>query len=230
MTRVELEWGPTGARELAERCQALVLIDVLSFTTAVTVAVRRGVLVWPHAWGVDGAEHLAREIGAVLARGRSSREGPTLSPGSLLDLAPGSRLVLPSPNGSGIAHTVVSAGIPVYAACLRNASAVVSALKGVERVGLVPSGERWPDGTLRPAYEDLVGAGSIAAGLGVLEGGSSPDALAAALAFASRRPLAECPSGVELIERGFLGDVQMADDLDVDDAVPILRNGRFEQA
>lgn len=231
MVHVELEWGPMGARALAERCDALVLVDVLSFTTSVTIAVRGGVLVWPHAYGAEGAEHLAREIGAVLARGRSTREGPTLSPASLLDLTPGTRLILPSPNGSGIAHTVISAGIPVYAACLRNATAVVARLAGLERVGLVPSGERWSDGSLRPAYEDLVGAGAIAAGLGAHEGrGSGSDAQAAALAFLARRPLAECPSGRDLIERGFLSDVQLADDLDVDDVVPVLRNGRFERA
>ncbi len=227
MPSAELEWGPTGARALAEHCDALVLVDVLSFTTAVTVAVRRGVTVWPHAWGVDGAEHLAREIGAVLARGRSTREGPTLSPASLLDLAPGTRLILPSPNGSGIAHAVISSGIPVYAASLRNVSAVVAAVSRVDRVGLVPSGERWPDGSLRPAYEDWIGAGAVAAGLGAASGGSSPDAQAAALAFQARRPLAECPSGADLIERGFLSDVQMADDLDVDDVVPVLTSGRF---
>jgi phosphosulfolactate phosphohydrolase-like enzyme len=50
------------------------------------------------------------------------------------------------------------------------------------------------------------------------------------LAFLARRPLAECPSGRDLIERGFLSDVQLADDLDVDDVVPVLRNGRFERA
>ena len=45
-----------------------------------------------------------------------------------------------------------------------------------------------------------------------------------------RRPLAECPSGSELIERGFLGDVQLAEELDVDHVVPVLRDGRFVQA
>jgi 2-phosphosulfolactate phosphatase len=230
MVHVELEWGPMGARTLAERCDAIVLVDILSFTTSVTVAVRRGVTVWPHAWGADGAELLAREIGAVLARGRSTREGPTLSPVSLLDLAPGTRLILPSPNGSGIAHTVSAAGIPVYAACLRNVAAVVSALEGAEQVGLVPAGERWPDGTLRPCYEDFIGAGALAAGLGAHESGASPDAQAAALAYLKRRPLAECPSGAELIDRGFLGDVQLAEELDVDHVVPVLRDGRFVQA
>jgi 2-phosphosulfolactate phosphatase len=228
VTHVELEWGQSGAKVLAERCDALVLVDVLSFTTSVTVAVRRGATVWPHQWGVEGAELLAREIGAVLARGRSTREGPTLSPTSLLDLPQGTRLILPSPNGSGIAHTVGAAGIPIYAACLRNAPSVVAALAGVDRIGLVPAGERWPDGSLRPAYEDVVGSGAVASALGELGAAWSPDAEAAALAFRARRPLGECPSGLELIERGFLSDVQLAEDFDVDEVVPVLRNGRFE--
>lgn len=228
---VELAWATPGARTLADRCDALVLVDVLSFTTSVTIAVRRGAVVWPHPWAGEGAELLAREIGAVLARGRSTREGPTLSPASLLDLPAGTRLILPSPNGSAIAHNAGFSGIPMYAACLRNARAVAAAVSEHERVGLVPAGERWPDGSLRPAYEDLIGAGAVAAALGAHDapaGSADPDARAAALAFLDRRPLAECPSGVELVERGFVADVQLAEDVDVDDVVPVLRNGRFE--
>ncbi len=227
---VDVVWGATGARDLAHRTDVLVVVDILSFSTSLSVAVEHGAEVWPYALGSDGAEQLAREIGAVLARGRSTRQGPTLSPASLVGLEPGSRLVLPSPNGSAIAHAAVSGGLPVVSACLRGAKAAVALLRTYDRVGLVASGERWPDGTLRPAYEDLLGAGVVTAGLVAAGYAPSPDAAAAAAAAARPRPLAECPSGAELVERGFAEDVSLAEARDVTDVVAVMKSGRFSAA
>ncbi|HEU4676051.1 MAG TPA: 2-phosphosulfolactate phosphatase [Motilibacteraceae bacterium] len=234
---VELEWGPAGARLLAARCDVLVVVDVLSFTTALTVAAARGVTVWPYGSDVrggaaGGAEALADAVGAQLAHGRSASGGPTLSPASLLHLPEGSRLVLPSPNGSAIAHAAVADGATVVGASLRNSAAVARwlvAREGRQRVGLVPAGERHGDGTLRPCYEDLLGAGTLLgrlAELGAL-GAISPLAAAARAGAAEPLPLASCPSGVELVERGFARDVELAGQVDVDDVVPVLVDGRF---
>lgn len=226
---VDVVWGLSGARSLSESCDVLALVDVLSFSTSLTIAVARGAEVWPAAWGTDGAEHLAREIGATLARGRSTRQGATLSPASLVAFGfePGSRLVLPSPNGSGIAHAAVGSDQPVLGACLRNVSAAADALRSYERVGVVAAGERWPDGSLRPAYEDWLGAGLLVAALSGPGVALTPDAEAAAAASRVRRPLAQCPSGAELIGRDFAEDVALADELDVETVVPVLSSGRF---
>lgn len=228
---VALEWGPVGAKVLADSCDVVVVVDVLSFSTAVTVACERGAKVWPHTGG-ETAGQLARDIGAVLAGNRSSHEGVTLSPASLVDLDADSRLVLPSPNGSTIAFSAVNGSLPVVAACLRNARAVARHLRHVERIGLVPAGERWGDGSLRPAYEDLVGAGAVVDRLGREDPGVrlTPEAEVAALAFRSLRPLELCPSGVELVERGYADDVRIASDVDVSDVVPVLVEGRFVAA
>src|SRR4051812_27222724 len=235
---VALEWGPVGAKVLAEQCDVIVVVDVLSFSTAVTVAVERGGLVWPHKGG-ENARLLARDIGALLAGNRGSHEGPTLSPASLVDLEKGSRLVLPSPNGSSIAFaaveggvTALHGGVAVVAGCLRNATAVARYIKDFDRIGVVPAGERWSDGSLRPAYEDLVGAGAVidriaARDLSVV---LTPEAEAAAIAFRALRPLEECPSGQELVERGFAEDVRIASQLDVSGVVPRLTEGRFVAA
>jgi 2-phosphosulfolactate phosphatase len=225
---VSLEWGPVGARTLAERSDVVVVVDVLSFSTALTVAVERGAKVWPHTGG-ESARQLARDIDAVLAGNRSSHEGLTLSPASLLDVDADTRLVLPSPNGSSIAFAAVSGEVPVVAGCLRNATALGRYLKAFENVALVPAGERWPDGSLRPAYEDLVGAGAIVDRLLGSDPGVrlSPEAEVAMLAFRSLRPLESCPSGAELVERGFAEDVRIAEQIDASDAVPGLVEGRF---
>jgi 2-phosphosulfolactate phosphatase len=228
--RVDVAWGAAGARWLATCSDVLVIVDVLSFTTSLTIAVDRGAQVWPFSWGSDGAEQFAREIGAVLARGRSTRQGRTLSPASLVDLEPGTRLVLPSPNGSAIAHAAASGGLPVAAACLRNAAAAVKLLTPYERVGIVAAGERWSDGSLRPAYEDWLGAGLLIEGLLRLGTAGSPDAEAAAAAAANPRPLADCTSGAELVGKGFAQDVELAEQRDVTDVVALMQSGRFSAA
>lgn len=229
--QVALEWGPVGARTLAERSDVVVVVDVLSFSTSLTIAIERGAVVWPHTGG-ESARQLARDIGAVLAGNRSSHDGLTLSPASLLEVDADTRLVLPSPNGSAIAYAAVNSGVRVIAACLRNATAVARHLEGVERVALVPAGEQWSDGSLRPAYEDLVGAGAVVDRLASRDPGLrlSPEAEVAVLAFRSLRPLEQCPSGVELVERGFAEDVRIAGELDASTVVPALVEGRFVPA
>ena len=228
---VALEWGPVGARTLAERSDVVVVVDVLSFSTALTIAVERGATVWPHTGG-ESARQLARDIGAVLAGNRSSHEGLTLSPQSLLDVDDETRLVLPSPNGSSIAFAAINGGVPVVAGCLRNASAVSRFLQDFDRIALVPAGEQWGDGSLRPASEDLVGAGAVVDRRAGRDPGLqlTPEAEVAALAFRSLRPLELCPSGAELVERGFAGDVLIASEIDVTDVVPALVEGRFVAA
>ena len=228
---VALEWGPFGARTLAERSDVVVVVDVLSFSTALTVAIERGARVWPHTGG-EPARQLAREIDAVLAGNRSSHEGLTLSPASLMAVDSDTRLVLPSPNGSSIAFAAINGEVPVVAGCLRNAAAVSRYVDGFDRIAIVPAGERWPDGSLRPAYEDLVGAGAVIERLvgrnPAIE--MTPEAEVAALAFRFLRPLELCPSGIELVERGYAEDVRIASEVDASDVVPMLAEGRFVAA
>ena len=242
--RVDLEWGVAGARSVTDGAGAadvVVVVDVLSFSTSVTVACERGARVWPHPGG-EAAHELARSLEAVLAGTRSHTSGPSLSPASLRELADGTRLVLPSPNGSSIAHVLMSARALVLVGCLRNAGAVAArvaevagalrAERGADapvRVAVVPAGERWGDGSLRVAYEDLVGAGAVVARLAALtpDVRMSPEARVAELAFTHLEPLAATPSGRELLERGFAEDVAIAEQVDASSVVPVLRDGSF---
>jgi 2-phosphosulfolactate phosphatase len=235
--RVRFDWGLTGARALvadARPGDVAVVVDVLSFTTTLTVAVERGIEVHPFPWADDAASAYAATRGAVLARGR--REGlatgaVSLSPASFETSDGVERVVLPSPNGSAIAFALADAGVTVVGACLRNASAVGAWLSGVTgTVSVVAAGERWPDGSLRPAVEDLWGAGAVLTAL-VAEA-MSPEARTAAAAYAAVREtvaatLPTCTSGRELVEDGFGRDVEIAGSLDASRVVPVLRDGAF---
>jgi 2-phosphosulfolactate phosphatase len=223
--RVELEWGPVGAGVLAARCPVIVVCDVLSFSTTVTIAAAAGVRIRPHPWKDESAAALAARVDALLAGPRGS--DISLSPVSMRGLARGSVVVLPSPNGAMCSLTAAEGGAMVIAGCLRNAAAVARwcEARGLD-VGLVSAGEQWPDGTMRPAYEDWVGAGLIAAHLAA-HAELSPEAGAAMLAAHQRQPLAGVASGAELTGAGFGEDVVIADEADVDDIVPMLVDGQF---
>lgn len=240
--RVRMEWGPTGAESVP--ADYAVVVDVLSFTTTLSVALERGIEVFPFRWkDARAAEHAVRH-GATLAVGRFealSRGGArrvSLSPASLAEVVGVERLVLPSPNGSTIAFALADSGAQVVGACLRNASAVSQWLAprvvGGASVVVVPAGERWHDDTLRPAVEDLWGAGAVLAGLAEAVGDDlSPEAAMAVAAFrAADLPadLARCASGRELVEVDFLADVEIAAQHDASAVVPVLVGESFRSA
>jgi 2-phosphosulfolactate phosphatase len=226
---VRLEWGREGAALLAAECAVVVVVDVLSFSTAVDVAVGRGVAVLP----LRSAERDGPVPPDVVRAGPRGGPGPSLSPASLMGLPAGTRLALPSPNGATLCAAVAATGAVLLAGCLRNASAVAAAAGAVGGpVGIVPAGERWPDGTMRVAVEDALGAGAIGAALP----DRSPEAELAAAQFAAARDrglvdlLAATSSGRELRADGFAGDVELAAALDASPAVPTLRDGFLRAA
>ena len=230
---VRCEWG-VSAIDCIAPADVIVIVDVLSFSTCVDIAVSRGAAVLPYRWKDDSAVAFAHKHDAVLASRRDRfSSGYSLSPSSLLAVPAGLRLVLPSPNGSTLAFKAYATGATVIAGCLRNASAVAAWVNRNTHSALVLSaGERWPDGSLRFALEDLLGAGAI---LSELSGILSPEAQAAAGAFtharnALPRVLHECASGRELAERGFACDLELAATLNRSDTVPLLRDEAFVHA
>jgi len=226
-------WGRQGLATLAPVSDVVVLVDVLSFSTGVSVAIERGAAVFPCAWRDERAADYARARQAILARPeRCLSGGFSLSPTSLQALPPGSRIVLPSPNGSELSFRARSLK-PTFTGCLRNRTSVARAAAGVgAAVAVIACGERWPDDTLRPAFEDLVGAGAV---LAALPGRRSPESVAAVAAFEGVREglaasLLSCASGRELIERGFDADVVLAAELDASDVAPRLRGEAYRPA
>jgi 2-phosphosulfolactate phosphatase len=230
--RVRFEWGPTGAEAVAAGADVAVVVDVLSFTTTLTVACEGGITVLPFAWKDGRAAAYAAEHDATLAVGRLEARaggsgGVSLSPADMSRVTGIDRLVLPSPNGSSVCALLAGSGASVVGACLRNRSAVARQVRDAGTVVVVAAGERWPDGSLRPCVEDLWGAGAVLdalVDLGVE--GLSPEAevaVAAYRAVADDLParLTACASGLELAEAGFSEDVAVASMLDVSEVVPV---------
>ncbi|MBW3559524.1 MAG: 2-phosphosulfolactate phosphatase [Proteobacteria bacterium] len=234
MPSVTVEWGLRGVETLRDHVSVLVIVDVLSFSIAVDVAVSRGAAVHPFAYGDKDAQATADRLGAVLAEPRRASGGQfSLSPVSLQAILPGTQLLLPSPNGSRL--SLACGSTRALTGCLRNARAVARAardLAGDGAIGVVPAGERWPDGGLRPAIEDLLGAGVIVQHLGLL---GTPEARVARDAFLSAggnmgAMVAESVSGRELATAGFLQDVEMAVQQDVSEHAPMLIDGAYRSS
>jgi len=235
--RCRLDWGRRGAFAAAKRGDALVIVDVLSFSTAVATAVERGAEIHPCRWEANASD-VARSLGAehAVARGDVPEKGRySLSPGTMATIPKHTRLVLASPNGATCAQLGRDVS-QLFVAALVNATAVGAAVGELLRgsdlaVTLIACGERWKedseDGRLRVAIEDYLGAGAV---LSAIAAEKSPEARVCEAAFrASKLELAEilagCGSGLELCERGFEDDVLRAAELDCYDSVPVLRKG-----
>ncbi|MGH3431435.1 MAG: 2-phosphosulfolactate phosphatase [Thermocrispum sp.] len=222
---IRLDWGLDGLAALAPACRVLVVLDVLSFTTTVDIVLGRGSMVRPAPWAPGHPDPLRRPAAAVTVPARQE-------------------LVMASPNGATVLAAATDFGhATTFAACLRNAAAVARAAADTAAgapIGVIPAGERWGvslagisgPGTLRPALEDLLGAGAVVAALRDT-GVASPEALAAATVFAHTdvaAALRDCVSGRELAAGGHAADVELAAQVDRSSVVPLLREGVLRDA
>ena len=224
---IRCEWGLRGLHELAPLSDVVIIVDVLSFCTAIDVATARGAIIFPYPLKDGSAAEYAAAVNAKLATAERG-EGLSLSPASLRSIEAGCRLVLPSPNGAAVAFAAEHRH--VLSACLRNASVAAGVAVRLGRtIAVIPAGETWEGGELRPCVEDLAGAGAVIASL---PGSRSPEARLAAAAFEHFRTnpgetLRDCGSGRELFGRGFAADVELAAELDVSSNVPCLKDRAF---
>ncbi len=228
--QVTCDWG-VNALVNVPRGAVVVVVDVFSFSSAVTIACGRGARIYPCPWSGERAAALAEAEGARLAS-KTRETAFSLSPSALRAIPHGTRMVLPSRNGSSIAFAAQEAGFAnIVAGCLRNAAAVARWI-GKSPAAVIACGERWPDDSLRFAIEDWLAAGAIIARL---PHGRSLEAESAVSAFETLRgnvsvALRGSISGRELIDAGWTDDVGMASELDADETVPILDGNAFRAA
>ncbi|MDQ3020888.1 MAG: 2-phosphosulfolactate phosphatase [Bacteroidota bacterium] len=226
---VRLEWGFKGVEELASISDVVIIVDVLSFSTSIDIATNNGAIVFPYYWKNESVVEYSKSVNAILAD--SNRKSPgnfSLSPSSLINISSHTRLVLPSPNGSELSlstgNTITLCG------CLRNAKSVSEyAMKAGNKIAVIPAGEKWKDNSLRPAFEDLVGAGAI---ISYLKGNLSPESKSALSIFLNSKEnlfdeIKQCSSGKELIARGFECDVDLACELNKSSCVPVIVDRSF---
>lgn len=230
---IHVEWGIDALNKPSD---ITIIVDALSFSTAVNVAVSRGVKVYPFYFK-DMARAFAKNLGVICAQKRDGG-GISLSPNSLANLSNGQNIVLPSPNGASLSLFAKS-GVTI-AGCLRNAKAVANYVNqlGAKTIILVAAGERWVDtdramvdeakidNSLRPAFEDFIACGAIA---NYLQGALTPEAFIAKASFNAVEPnlsshMLNCLSGQELVKRGFEIDVNWASELNISETIPILHN------
>jgi 2-phosphosulfolactate phosphatase len=237
--RVRLDWGRDGARRAAERGDILVIVDVLRFSTTVVSILRHEGIVAPCSWE-DDPFAFAAKVGGEVATSRRDAPSPSrfsLSPRAYGDLEPGTRIVLPSPNGATCSR--LGAQVPyLFVGALVNARAVAAIARRILHaksleLTVIACGERWErpgeDGALRFAVEDYLGAGAILSHLAM---GMSPEAEICTHAFQSVADnlapiLLRCGSGIELNVRDASEDVLFAARSDTCPIVPVLRDGWF---
>jgi 2-phosphosulfolactate phosphatase len=226
------EWGAQGVTQLAAISDVVIIVDVLSFSSCVEIATNNDAIIFPYAYRDESVVDYAKSLQAELASHRlSTTTQYSLSPKSIEQIPAGTKLVLPSPNGSFL--TLQTGKTPTLAGCLRNCQAVAQfAQKYGNKIAVIPAGERWKDdGSLRLAFEDLIGAGAI---LSYLHGSLSPEAEVAVVTFQAFQQdllgyLKKCSSGKELIAKGFESDVEIAAAYNVSDCVPLFTDNAYVQ-
>ncbi|NQU05578.1 MAG: 2-phosphosulfolactate phosphatase, partial [Calditrichaeota bacterium] len=109
--RCRFDWGTEGAISAAERRDIVVVVDTLSFSTAVLTAVHNGGIIYP-ALDQDDLLEIAERIEAVKAVSRNDvpSEGLfSLSPETYQELEADTTVILASPNGASCCRAAKSA-------------------------------------------------------------------------------------------------------------------------
>jgi 2-phosphosulfolactate phosphatase len=224
----------TGARQAAARGDVVVVVDVLSFSTEIVVAVAEGktCLVYSDAeleamGGVDAAA-AALDARPYRRFHHYDVDDAAALPAASSPAGSGERVLFRSTNGAAATRAAAAAS-ELLIGSLRNASACASYLTtllastATQRVTLVACGSvagTADEGRFRPALEDWLAVGRIAAYLSSAGLVVSPEAYAAARSWPGDEMLPACVAANALIEAGLDEIVELAFAVDKSDAVP----------
>jgi 2-phosphosulfolactate phosphatase len=234
------EWGLKGVRDAAFRGDIIIIVDVLSFSSAVVTAAHYGAKIFP-SFDYESAYLFAEQTGGTVALKRDEAYGgPSLSPLSYGPSDKGRHYILPSPNGSACASSLSGKGNTLLCGSLINAESAAEKameIKDERSITVIACGEQWTDVTasensLRPCLEDYLGAGAI---LSFLHGSKSPEASVCNFSFLSVREKLEdliwdCGSGRELRKKGYEEDVTYCSRLNLYNTVPVFVKDHFESS
>ncbi len=231
-----MDWGVRGVQEASKRGDIIVVVDILSFSSAITNAVHQGVIIYPFPREGDINE-FGKQVDAevcILERSRARELGlPSLSATSFNESHKNKKFVISSING---ATCVKAAGENnyIFIGCFLNVSAVANTINQIQKekninITVIASGERWSSDEgepkeLRPSIEDYLGAGAI---LELLDGTKSPESKVCISAYKNSKSelnelILDSSSGRELMNIGFPEDVKFSSQLDIFTEVPLL--------
>lgn len=226
---VRFEWGARGVEELAPVSDVVIIVDVFSFSTSVEIATNIGAIVYPFDPNNGNAVEYSKMVDGICAEKiRNDSGGFSLSPSSMINIPEKTRIVLPSRNGSAL--SLITGNTFTICGCLRNSKSVAEyAMTVGKKISVIAAAERWKDETLRPAFEDLIGAGSI---INYLKGELSPESKTALSIFLTsmnnmKEDLRKCISGKELIAGDLENDIELASDFNKSSCVPGLVNKAY---
>lgn len=193
-------------------------------------------------WGLAGLARLAPAdlVVVVDVLGAGTAASDALEAGASFSRA---ELDERFPDAGAVVAAAVDAGAGVLLGSLRTARAIAEAVVAAQRtrgdrtsVSLIAVGEQAPEGGIRFAVEDELGAGAIIDALAALGiDHTSPEAAAACAAFQGLRPavrhlLTAAGSGQRLLADGAREQVLAAATLDAASAAPRLVDGTFSAA
>ena len=247
--KVKLDWDVEGLQFALEENDIVVIVDVLRFSSTITIAIANGFIIYPMSDNERGAK-FAASIGAGMS-GRLGMAKYSLSPQSFLKHSDkdNKKVVLYSQNGAACAELIKENDI-AYIGCLLNAKAVGEQVTAIAKeirhnVSVIAAGEkraRELGGRLEYledeisfkkvfAVEDYLGCGAIISYINLPR---SPEAEVCELAFRASKSklkelLLESFSGRYLVQTKRKEDVEHSSQLNLDNVVPVIRKGRIEK-